>query len=166
MRRRAMKSLSLILGALVSTGAHAQDGAGPTPPDEPSNTDYGIESISPVLTEPATLEDQPPPFWSVIRGKVVQRSTDTPLRGIYLRCGELRARAGNKGVFILRIRDPLEPGEELRCEVRDVDGRSQGGEHRATAFTLTVTEQGFEPPIPEEGLTVQMELEPEPEPEE
>ena len=158
MRRRAYRALSALLGAVVCGTAAAQ--SEPTSPDEHA-LDYGIEPYEHnALTQPPE-PPQESPWWRVIRGTVRSSETGEPIQGIYVRAAEARARSARNGAFVLRFREAAQSGSELVIQLRDVDGRAQGGEHQEGRVKLLVTEQGLEPAIPAGGLVVELALVPE-----
>ncbi|MFH1463732.1 MAG: carboxypeptidase-like regulatory domain-containing protein [Pseudomonadota bacterium] len=151
MPRAMLKSLSLLLGALVSGAAQAQDPAevpceyGPPPmlPDEPPD-----EPFQPHFPAPPVV---------TIAGQVVQAGTGLPLEGIEVEIGEREVQTDTDGRFSIEVEGPLTPGSFVTVEAEDEDGKAHGGKHRPGKLVLGVDPTGQLPQPPEGGLIITLD---------
>ena len=158
MRRKIMKTLSLVLAAAMAGPAHAQDPADvaceygvvpyePIPAPEPVPM-YGVE-------EPVFLPEPAPPGLA-INGVVRQQGTDQPLEGIQVVLGDLALLTGPDGRFAFALPAMDQPPDRLELKAADIDGKDHGGKHKAASLTIPLEEGALSPMLAEQGIVVEM----------
>ncbi len=150
-RRKLLKTLSVVLGAAVSSMAWAQE-PGETPceygvmPYEPpvyNTPDYGIEEPPAVLGVPV---------WGVVR----QAGTEAPLQGIQVTHGAKQGITGADGRFEF-ISPISSAGElELTFEAADIDGAKHGGDHEPATVSVKVVDGVLPREVSQQGLVLEM----------
>ncbi len=159
MRRKMLKTLSIVLGSMVATSAHAQS-------PEDVACEYGVVPYEP---EPI-YEPEPVPLYGieepvyppaptpglVINGVVQQAGTGTPLAGIQVSYGgmELISDADGRFSFSLPVLD--ESDAELVFEATDIDGKDGGGKHKSAEVTVKVVDGVLSPMVAEQGLVIEL----------
>jgi hypothetical protein len=153
MRRKMMKALSLALGAMVSSSAHAQG-------VDDIACEYGVEP------PPDFYDPEPVPLYGIeeptylartiiVTGRVVLEGTVEPIEGIQLTLGEQTALTGPDGRFGFSTTAP-DPNATWDLLAEDIDGDDHGGKHKPAKLTVVIQDGALSPLIGEEGLLVQM----------
>jgi hypothetical protein len=159
MRRKLLKALSLMLGTVVASSAHAQDMDDvvceygvmpyePIPEPEPVPP-YGIE-------EPIYLPDPAPGL--VVNGVVQQAVTGQPLEGIRVSYGAMELLTGADGRFSFTLPATEQPLTELVFEATDIDGKDHGGKHKGAKVEVELVDGALSPMVAEQGLILTMQL--------
>lgn len=157
MRRRIFKALSIMLGTMVASSAHAQNMDDvvceygvmpyePIPEPEPVPL-YGIE-------EPIYLPEPVPGL--VVSGVVQQAGTGQPLEGIRVRCGTIELHSGADGRFSISLPATEQPLTELVVEAADIDGKDHGGKHKDATVKVDLVDGALSPMVAEQGLILTM----------
>ncbi len=159
MRRKMLKALSIALGAMVTSSAHAQD-------PEDVACEYGVMPYEPepiYEPEPVPLYGieepiyQPePPTGLVVNGVVRQLGTGTPLQGVQVSYGEMVLITGADGRFSFSLPILAEPDVELVFTAEDIDGKDHGGKHKPTEVTVQVVDGALSPLVAEQGLILEL----------
>lgn len=160
MRRFVTKSLSLLLGALVSTSVHAQDA-------EEVPCEYGPEPSYRVVEPDPDAEPWPSPprdearrsalMGFPVRGRVVQAGTGAPLQGIEVTLdGETLLTAAD-GAFAFEL--PVIVGHEVELvfQARDIDGKDGGGKHKSAKLSVKVIDGALPEAIEAQGVLLELE---------
>jgi len=155
MRRKMLKALSIALGAMVTSSAHAQA------PDDVA-CEYGVVPYEP---EPI-YEPEPVPVYGieepvflsglVVNGVVRQLGTGTPLQGIQVSYGDMLLITAADGRFSFSLPALDKPDVELVFVAEDIDGQDFGGKHKSAKVKVQVVDGALSPLVAEQGLVLEL----------
>ncbi len=159
MRRKMLKALSVVLGAMVSTAAQAQS-------PEDVACEYGVPPMEPEplqIPEPEPVplygieEPGPPPLMGQpVKGQVLQAVTGTPLQGVQVTLDDQVILTDADGRFVFTLPMVVDDEVVLEFEAKDIDGKDGGGKHKTAKAEVKLVDGALPQMIEEQGLVLEL----------